>query len=64
MPMVRRKKEMVSASRWKSSNKDAFGDTGSSESEAEGLGSFRPMLNTISDASLLSRQKERLRGKV
>ncbi|XP_074587806.1 uncharacterized protein LOC141843650 isoform X2 [Curcuma longa] len=64
VPMDRRKKEMVRASRWKSSNKDASGNTGSSESEAEGLGSFQPMLNTISIASLPSRRKERLRGKV
>ncbi|KAG6537967.1 hypothetical protein ZIOFF_003070 [Zingiber officinale] len=64
VPMDRRKKEMVSASRWKASNKDASGDTGSSESEEVGLGSFQPMLNTISITSLPSRQKERLRGKV
>ncbi|KAG6494347.1 hypothetical protein ZIOFF_049371 [Zingiber officinale] len=64
VPMDRRKKEMVSASRWKASNKDASGDTGSSESEEVGLGSFQPMLNPISITSLPSRQKERLRGKV
>lgn len=62
--MVRRKKEKISASRWRSSNKDASGDAGGSESEAEDFGSFQPMLSTTCATSLPSKKKERLQRKV
>ncbi|XP_074576352.1 uncharacterized protein LOC141832872 isoform X2 [Curcuma longa] len=62
--MVRRKKENISASRWRSSNKDASGDAGGSESEAEDLGSFQALLSTTSATSLPSKKKERLQRKV
>ncbi|XP_042427363.1 uncharacterized protein LOC122014912 isoform X2 [Zingiber officinale] len=62
--MVRRKKVKINPSRWRSSNKDASGDAGGSDSEAEDFGSFQPMFSATCATSLPSQKKERIQRKV